>query len=247
MFLGEKIAFFRKMHGMTQKILGLKMGLSPQNADARIAQYECGARTPKPEMIRSFALALGVSPYALRVPDSQDVMLLMHILFDWEDSFGLHVQMIDGKPHLAIEDTETPNRQLFTYLLTEWYEQYEKYRSGEMLQDEYDEWRYLYPMFDTNVHMPSKKALDHWFDTVEAYKEAESKKKKSKARKKATEEIHSGTTSFNEEYIASQQSAGLIPMTDETDNSDSPAESLPDDESGAKKPKRYKVIRGFKK
>ena len=42
MFLGEKIAFFRKMHGMTQKILGLKMGLSPQNADARIAQYECG-------------------------------------------------------------------------------------------------------------------------------------------------------------------------------------------------------------
>ena len=68
MFLGEKIAFFRKMHGMTQKILGLKMGLSPQNADARIAQYECGARTPKPEMIRSFALALGVSPYALRVP-----------------------------------------------------------------------------------------------------------------------------------------------------------------------------------
>ena len=135
MFLGEKIAFFRKMHGMTQKILGLKMGLSPQNADARIAQYECGARTPKPEMIRSFALALGVSPYALRVPDSQDVMLLMHILFDWEDAFGLHVQMIDGKPHLAIEDTETPNRQLFTYLLTEWYEQYEKYRSGEMLQD----------------------------------------------------------------------------------------------------------------
>ena len=47
----ERIQFFRKMLGMTQKELGMAIGFSESTADTRIAQYENGERSPGQDTI----------------------------------------------------------------------------------------------------------------------------------------------------------------------------------------------------
>ena len=53
MAIGERIHFFRKMRGMTQKYLGMLMGFPERSADVRMAQYETGSRTPKADLTAS--------------------------------------------------------------------------------------------------------------------------------------------------------------------------------------------------
>lgn len=90
MTLGKK-GYFRRMRGQTQKQLGLLMGFSESTADTRIAQYECGVRTPKEELILTFARVLEISPLALTVPNISNFDELMHLLFMLEDEFGLQI------------------------------------------------------------------------------------------------------------------------------------------------------------
>ena len=47
MAIGERIRWFRKRHGLTQRELGLKLGFTNKTADLRIRQYETGLRNPK--------------------------------------------------------------------------------------------------------------------------------------------------------------------------------------------------------
>ena len=42
MAIGERIRWFRKRHGLTQRELGLKLGFTNKTADLRIRQYETG-------------------------------------------------------------------------------------------------------------------------------------------------------------------------------------------------------------
>ena len=53
MSIGDKIKYLRKIRNMTQKELGIAVGFDEKNADIRIAQYEAGTRTPKPELLRN--------------------------------------------------------------------------------------------------------------------------------------------------------------------------------------------------
>ena len=69
MAIGERIQFFRKLRGMTQKYLGTQVGFPEKSADVRLAQYETGTRTPKADMTAALANILDVSPLALSVPD----------------------------------------------------------------------------------------------------------------------------------------------------------------------------------
>ena len=69
MAIEERIRFFRKMRGMTQKYLGMLMGFPERSADVRMAQYETGSRTPKADLTRALAAAFEVSPSALTIPD----------------------------------------------------------------------------------------------------------------------------------------------------------------------------------
>lgn len=65
MHMGNRIRFFRKRAGMTQKELGMSVGFLPVSADVRIAQYESGSRKPKVELLASIAQTLGFTPFAL--------------------------------------------------------------------------------------------------------------------------------------------------------------------------------------
>lgn len=60
MTIGDKIKFYRKSLGLTQKALGEKAGFR-NRGDVRMAQYESGRRIPKYDILKRIADALDVS------------------------------------------------------------------------------------------------------------------------------------------------------------------------------------------
>ena len=58
MSTGENIKRIRKFRGMTQKELGIAIGIGEESASPRMAQYETDNRTPRKEMLHKMAVVL---------------------------------------------------------------------------------------------------------------------------------------------------------------------------------------------
>ena len=149
MAVGERIQFFRKLRGMTQKYLGTQVGFPEKSADVRLAQYETGTRTPKADMTAALANILDVSPLALSVPDIDSYLGLMHTLFTLEDRYGLTVKEVDGAPCLCVDPSKGRDAEELHRSLCAWREQVAKLEADEISREEYDRWRYRYPEYDT--------------------------------------------------------------------------------------------------
>lgn len=149
MAIGERINFFRKLRGMTQKYLGMLMGYPERSSDVRIAQYESGARTPKKAAVEELAFHLDVAPEALDVPNIETDLGLMHTLFTLEDLKGFTADKVNGEVVLRVvkDSNNIPKYIRMIELLGPWAEQSIKYRNGEISKEEYDKWRYRYPEF----------------------------------------------------------------------------------------------------
>lgn len=147
--VGERIQFFRKLRGMTQKYLGTQVGFPEKSADVRLAQYETGTRTPKADMTAALANILDVSPLALSVPDIDSYLGLMHTLFTLEDRYGLTVKEVDGAPCLCVDPSKGRDAEELYRSMCAWREQTAKLEAGEISKEEYDRWRYRYPEYDT--------------------------------------------------------------------------------------------------
>ncbi len=163
MAIGERIHFFRLLRGMTQKYLGTIVGFPERSADVRLAQYETGTRKPKAELTAALAQALDVSPQALDVPDIDSYVGLMHTLFTLEDLYGLTVSESDGEICLKVDTSKGKEAHELLKMLYTWKEQADKLSSGEISKDEYDNWRYHYPEFDTTqirAKIPSQELSD---------------------------------------------------------------------------------------
>ncbi len=143
--VGRRIRGFRMKRGMTQKELGKAVGFSPRTASVRMAQYECGARTPKPELLKQIADVLHVSVDALTTPDFENAADLMHTLFALEDAyiFLVSLQTDSIELRLDLEDSYVP--LAIRVMLKTWGELREKYLCGEISKEEYDQWRYNFP------------------------------------------------------------------------------------------------------
>lgn len=84
MTIGDKIRHIRNFRGLTQKELGLKIGLDAKSADNRIAQYETNYRVPKKDMLVQIADALDVNVVNFTGPTpgcAEDIMFI----FFWMD------------------------------------------------------------------------------------------------------------------------------------------------------------------
>lgn len=163
MALGERIHFFRNKRGMTQKYLGQAVGFPEKSADVRLAQYETGTRTPKADLTATLAAALDVSPKALSVPDIDSYIGLMHTLFCLEDRYGLTIDDCNGELILRVDAFKCREAAELLEMLSAWAEQAKKLKSGEITQDEYDEWRYYYPKYDNTqrwAKVPSQELSD---------------------------------------------------------------------------------------
>ena len=150
MAVGKRIRFFRKLRGMTQKELGKAVGFSSRTASIRIAQYECGARTPKPELLKQISDALSVSEDALATPDFESTTCLMHTLFALEDACFFDVFSLAGNIELW-SDTEDGSVPLAVrVMLKTWAELRENYMHNKISKEEYDQWRYNFPNIPKN-------------------------------------------------------------------------------------------------
>lgn len=171
MAIGERIHFFRNKRGMTQKYLGQAVGFPEKSADVRLAQYETGTRTPKADLTATLAAALDISPQALSVPDIDSYIGLMHTLFCLEDRYGLTIDDRDGELILRVDAFKGSEAAELLEMLSAWAEQAKKLKSGEITQDEYDEWRYYYPKHDNTQRwekVPSQELSD---TLVEVFKD----------------------------------------------------------------------------
>ena len=170
MAIGERIHFFRNLRGMTQKFLGIQVGFPEKSADVRLAQYETGTRSPKADVTAALANILDVSPLALSVPDIDSYLGLMHTLFTLEDRYGLHVDETDGEICLKVNVRKNKDAAELHRMLCAWQEQATKLKAGEISQEDYDNWRYHYPEFDTTqirAKVMSKGLSDMFLDALQ--------------------------------------------------------------------------------
>ena len=136
-----------------------------------MAQYESETRIPKTDVTNQLAKALEVSPQALAVPDIDSYLGLMHTLFTLEDIYGLTVSDADGEVCLKVNKDKGKDAAELSKMLCAWKEQADKLSSEEISREEYDNWRYYYPKFDTTqiwTKVPSKELSDA---LVEAFKD----------------------------------------------------------------------------
>ncbi|MBR3526123.1 MAG: helix-turn-helix transcriptional regulator [Lachnospiraceae bacterium] len=163
MAIGERIRFFRNLRGMTQKYLGLLVGFPDKTADIRMAQYEAGTRTPKEDLTKTLAGALGVSERALAVPNIEDEYGVMHTLFVLEDLYGLTIEQQGSGTVFRVDATKTPEAAKLAKHVALWGDFSAKYRAGSISRDEYNHWRYNYPESDDSqiqAKIPSQEFSD---------------------------------------------------------------------------------------
>lgn len=154
---------------MTQRCLGAAIGFTEKTADVRMAQYESGSRTPKADLTKNLANVLDVSPHALDIPDIDSNIGLMHTLFTLEDLRGLRVTEVDGEVCIKLDKSNGKTYQEMSQMLFAWLEQAKKLESGEITKEEYDQWRYRYPEFDTTqrwAKIPSQELTDWLFSDL---------------------------------------------------------------------------------
>ena len=131
MAIGERIRFFRNLKGMTQKLLGVKVGFPEKTADIRLAQYESGTRTPKSDLTQSLADALGVSTMALNVPDIDSDIGFMHTLFALEDIYGLKIDKLDDEICIRLDKNRGTSYISLLQQFSAWQKEAEKYHPVE--------------------------------------------------------------------------------------------------------------------
>ena len=171
MAIGKRIRFFRNRKGMTQKQLGEILGFLGKTSDVRMAQYESEARTPKQDLVKEMAHILDVSPRAITVPEIDSYIGLMHTLFALEDMYGLKIGEIDGEVCLRLDKSIGSTYSTMFDMFHAWQEQAARLERGEITKEEYDQWRYKYPEYDTVKHqhkvVPSQELSDYLVASLE--------------------------------------------------------------------------------
>ena len=141
---GERIKRIRTLRGMTQKDLGIALGFPERSADVRIAQYESGSRTPKEDVIQEMAKVLKVKPKAIANPDCNTYIGLMYMFFDLEETYGIHVDEVDGELCLRLDRSRKDYTELFDMLL-KWNEARKNGQADFDSSVVYEEWKLHYP------------------------------------------------------------------------------------------------------
>lgn len=150
MAIGKRIKFFRNRKGMTQKQLGEILGFLGKTSDVRMAQYESETRVPKSDLVKEMSNIFEVCPHALTVPDIDSYIGLMHTLFALEDMYGLKISEVDGELCLRLDKSDYSTFTSMFDMFRAWQQEAAKLEHGEITKEEYDQWRYNYPKFDTS-------------------------------------------------------------------------------------------------
>ncbi len=135
-----------------------------------MAQYESGTRTPKEALTRTLAGALDVSPLALNVPDIDSYYGLMHTLFTLEDLYCFTIENRDGEVLFRFDPRKGKDAARVSEMVHAWAAVAEKYHTGEISREEYDQWRYYYPQYDDTQFTAKVHSLELSDALIKAFK-----------------------------------------------------------------------------
>lgn len=146
--IGERIRYYRKKKGLTQKELADLCNLS----EAAIRNYELGNRTPDYETIMKIAEHLGISFHTINDPDLLDIFGALHILFRMEGIYGIHPEVSGDKVRLTFENTSLlqafgSSDAMLAQTVKVWEQKYRHYKKGKISKEEYENWKSKFPEF----------------------------------------------------------------------------------------------------
>ncbi|MCL2111647.1 MAG: helix-turn-helix domain-containing protein [Clostridiales bacterium] len=157
MKIGMIIKRMREVRGLTQQDLGEAVGFPARNAATRIAQYETDYRIPKKDMADKLSGALGISPFALSEPSFEAYDSLFQALVVLEDMHGAKASIVDGRPVVTF-GAKPQDQKAVNDFLARWNEMRKSYDEGGITKDEYDEWRYGYPVMEAGLQKARRRA-----------------------------------------------------------------------------------------
>lgn len=98
-----------------------------------------------------------------KVPDIDSNIGLMHTLFTLEDIYGLTAEHRDGELLMRVDPRDHGRKAIdFLQQIEAWATESDRYRDGQVTKEEYDTWRYHYPVNDTTGrwhHIPPEDLL----------------------------------------------------------------------------------------
>lgn len=134
MTIGEKIKKVRSLRGLTQKELGLLIGLS----NIRVQQYESGYRIPQGKIMKDICDALEVSECFFINHHMETEEDIIQLLFDLERRCSMEVIQIDEKNNIygiLFKDN------IVNEGAKKWYEKRKLMKSGELSENDYALWQ----------------------------------------------------------------------------------------------------------
>ena len=116
MTVGEKIKKYRQLKGMTQWELGAAAGFKENAAVGRISQYETDKVVPRGDAMALIASVLDVEGAALSDINVSSFADVMHVLFEFEEKFGMEIEKREGKTFLVFDDANEEILTLISFL-----------------------------------------------------------------------------------------------------------------------------------
>lgn len=135
--VGQKIRRLRERRGMTQRELANASDLG----ESALRSYELGVRYPKDACLDRIARALHVSPEAFEVYGIDNDAQLVHVLFNFEDAFGIH-SLGCGTAVVVVDD----NMPLLREAIRDWGKKHDELERGEISTEEYQDWKDTYTL-----------------------------------------------------------------------------------------------------
>ena len=140
--VGERIRYYRKRAGMTQKSLAEACGIT----EPAIRNYELGNRIPSYDTLDDIAAALQINYYSLADTDLAALAGVIHTFFRMEYAHGLRPVEVDGKAALIIDPAyNNPEDSYVQQRMNTWLTARRKLDSGEWTLEQYENWETRYP------------------------------------------------------------------------------------------------------
>ena len=141
--VGERIRYYRKRAGMTQKQLAEACGIT----EPAIRNYELDNRIPSYETLDDIADALHVNYYTLADPNLAALAGVMHCFFRIEYVHGLRPIELEGKTALILDPSYNHiDTSVLQPFLNRWLEARKKLDSGEWTLEQYEDWQITFPI-----------------------------------------------------------------------------------------------------
>lgn len=184
MTVGEKIRHIRNFRGLTQKELGLKIGLDAKSADNRMAQYETNYRVPKKDMLVSIAKALDVNPinFIGSVSCSAENIMLTFFWLDEDNRGAINLFQLVRNPCETNTSDDTSVRYydndnwpahppvgmwfgygLINKFMREWMKRKEELKTKKISNEEYLEWKLNWPASSSTIDKKGDDKEDNSF------------------------------------------------------------------------------------